>query len=65
MNAAKTQEFTRRVIRMLPDDSQKAIATIALCHANIVVASGCDDESAIGAFKIALAQMRQGDWWKG
>jgi hypothetical protein len=56
--AARNQEISRRLNRMLPDDPRQALAAVALCYANVVVATGCDDESAVGAIEVALRQMR-------
>jgi hypothetical protein len=45
---------------MLPNDPRQAVATIALCHANVAIATGCTDENAIEVFRDALRQMRAG-----
>jgi hypothetical protein len=58
--AARNQEISRRLNRMLPDNPSQAIAAVALCYANVAVATGLDDESAIDALRIALRQMRDG-----
>ncbi len=48
---------------LLPNDPQMAVTVAALNLAHVVVATGCDDESAMEAFRRALKQMRQGHWW--
>lgn len=48
---------------LLPDDPRMAVTVAALNLAHVVVATQCDDESAMNAFRIALKQMRQGHWW--
>jgi hypothetical protein len=58
--AAENKRLSMKINRLLPDDPNEAISAIALCHANVVVATGCDDERAIQAFRIALRQMRTG-----
>lgn len=64
MDAEQTRSLSQRINRMLPDDPREAVTTMALSYANVAVATGCDDESAIEAVRRALAQMREGDWWK-
>lgn len=64
MHAAEIKEISRRINRLLPGDGKEAVTVMALAFANVTVATGCDDESAIGALRIALKQMREGDWWK-
>lgn len=63
MNAAKVKATSLEMIKLLPDDPRMAVAVSALSFAHVVVATGCDDESAINAVRIALKQMRVGHWW--
>lgn len=62
--AEEIKQLSSRINRMLPDNGKEAVTEMALCYANVAVATGCDDETAIGALKVALKQMRQGVWWK-
>lgn len=62
MHAGEIKELSRRINRMLPDEGKMAVTSMALCYANVVVATGCDDESAIEALRMALKQQRAGNW---
>lgn len=63
MEAAQVKEISRQINELLPDDPQLAISVCALNFANVVVATGADDETAIHSLRIALKQMRNGTWW--
>lgn len=63
MEAEQVKAISQRINALLPDDPHMAITVCALNFANVVVATGCDDESAIEVIRRALKQMRQGTWW--
>ena len=64
ITAEQIQNLSQRINRMLPDNPHDAVTTMAISYANVAVATGCDDDSAIEAVRQALAQMRKGDWHK-
>lgn len=64
MRAEEIKQLSSRINRLLPDDGNEAVTAMALAFANVAVATGCDDGSALEAVQIALRQMRKGDWWK-
>lgn len=63
MTPEQIKETSLKMCDVLPDDPRMAVTVSALNLAHVVVATGCDDESAVTAFRIALRQMRQGNWW--
>lgn len=63
MDEAQIKATSLKMIDLLPNDPRMAVTVSALHYAHVVVATGCDDDSAIEAVRIALKQMRQGNWW--
>jgi hypothetical protein len=63
MDAAQVKAISLKMCKFLPDDPHMAVTIAALNCAHVAVATGCDDESAIEAFRRALKQMRRGTWW--
>lgn len=63
MDAAEVKAISSKINKLLPDDPHLAVTVCALNFANVAVATGCDDESAIEAVRRALKQMRRGTWW--
>jgi hypothetical protein len=63
MDAAEVKATSRKMSKLLPDDPHLAVAVSALHFANVAVATGCDDDSAMEAVRMALKQMRRGNWW--
>jgi hypothetical protein len=63
MDAAQVKATSLKMCKLLPDDPRLALTVAALNFAHVAVATGCDDDSAIEAFRMALKQMRRGTWW--
>lgn len=59
-SAEDYQDISKRVIRLLPDDPKEALVALALAYANVVHATACPEENAVGAFRAALRQMQNG-----
>lgn len=63
MTPEQIKATSLKMCDLLPDDPRMAVTVAALNLAHVTVATGCDDESAIEAFRRALKQMRRGHWW--
>ena len=63
MKPQQIKETSLKMCDLLPDDPRMAVTVSALNFAHVVVSTGCDDESAVEAFRRALKQMRRGYWW--
>lgn len=63
MTPEQIKATSLKICDLLPDDPRMAVTVAALNFAHVTVSTGCDDKSAMAAFRIALKQMRQGNWW--
>lgn len=63
MTPEATRTLSFRIIDILPDAPDEAMAVLALTFANVTCSTGCSDEAAINAFRIALQQMRASRHW--
>jgi hypothetical protein len=63
MTPEKTREHSFKIIDLLPDAPDEAMAVLALTFANVTCSTGCTDQAAINAFRIALRQMRASKHW--
>lgn len=57
---AKAHAIGQGIMSLLPDNPHDAVAVLALVFANVVVATGCADENALTAVRVALRQMHEG-----
>ncbi len=63
MKPEQIKATSLKMCDLLPDDPRMAVTVAALNFAHVVVATGCDDKSAMEGLRRALDQMRQGHWW--
>ena len=58
MRAEEVKATSDGIVDLLPDDPQLALTVVLISAACVAVAIGCDDDSAIEAYRRALKQMR-------
>jgi hypothetical protein len=63
MDAAEVKATSLKMCNLLPDDPKLAVTVAGLNFAHVVVATGCNDETALEVVRRALKQMRRGTWW--
>lgn len=63
MTPEQTRTLSFKIIDLLPDAADEAMAVLALTFANVTCSTGCSDDAAVHAFRIALQQMRASKHW--
>ncbi len=58
MRAEDVKATSDQIVELLPNDPRLALTVVLISAACVAVSTGCDDHSAIEAYRRALKQMR-------